>query len=80
MSRPGVYEVNQVLYSDTNFRSGFKFDGSQNSGVYVPVEVAYEPLLGSAKMRPRQPPSISMCESRWPRNTCQPRGSRLKQL
>jgi porin len=46
----GVYEVNQGLYSDENFRSGFKFDDSQDSGVYVPVEVAYEPLLGSAKM------------------------------
>ncbi len=46
----GVYEVNQGLYSDANFRSGFKFDTSQDSGVYVPVEVAYEPLLGSAKL------------------------------
>ncbi len=46
----GVYEVNQGLYSNANFRSGFKFDGSQDSGVYVPVEIAYEPLVGSAKL------------------------------
>ncbi len=46
----GVYEVNQGLYSDANFRSGFKFDGSQDSGVYVPVEIAYEPRVGSAKI------------------------------
>lgn len=46
----GLYEVNQGLYSDQNFRSGFKFDTSQNSGVYVPVEIAYEPLLGTTRM------------------------------
>ena len=46
----GLYEVNQGLYSDANFRSGFKFDDSQDSGVYVPVEAAYEPMLGAAKM------------------------------
>ena len=46
----GVYEVNQGLYSDANFRSGFKFDSSQDSGVYLPVEAAYEPVLGDAKL------------------------------
>jgi len=46
----GVYEVDQGLYSYKNFRSGFKFDGSQDSGVEIPVEVAYEPVLGAAKM------------------------------
>jgi len=46
----GIYEVNQGLYSDANFRSGFKFDASQDSGIYVPVEVAYEPLVGAGKM------------------------------
>ena len=46
----GVYEVNQGLYSYANFRTGFKFDASQDSGVYVPVEVAYEPLVGAGKM------------------------------
>ena len=46
----GIYEVNQGLYSDANFRSGFKFDSSRDSGVYVPVEIAYEPLVGSAKL------------------------------
>ena len=42
----GVYEVNQGLYSYKNFRSGFKFDDSQDSGVEVPVEAAYEPTIG----------------------------------
>jgi porin len=42
----GVYEVNQGTYSDANFRSGFKFDASQDSGVYLPVELAWEPKLG----------------------------------
>lgn len=46
----GVYEVNQGLYSDANFRSGFKFDGSQDTGVYLPVEIAYQPLIGIAKL------------------------------
>ena len=46
----GVYEVNQGLYSDANFRSGFKFDASQDSGVYLPVEAAYEPLVGTSRM------------------------------
>jgi porin len=43
----GVYEVNQGLYSDKNFRTGFKFDSSQDSGVYLPVEIAWEPTLGA---------------------------------
>ena len=42
----GVYEVDQGLYSDANFRSGFKFDGSQDSGVYLPAEIAWEPKSG----------------------------------
>jgi porin len=46
----GVYEVNQGLYSDAHFRSGFKFDTSQDSGVYLPVEVAYEPVFGAARL------------------------------
>jgi porin len=46
----GVYEVNQGLYSDANFRSGFKFDTSQDSGVYIPVEVAWTPTLGADAM------------------------------
>jgi porin len=43
----GAYEVNQGLYSDAYYRSGFKFDTSQDSGVYLPVELAFEPVLGS---------------------------------
>ena len=46
----GVYEVNQGLYSYKNFRSGFKFDGSQDSGVEIPVEIAYEPAVGANAM------------------------------
>jgi porin len=46
----GVYEANQGLYGDAIFRSGFKFDDSLDSGAYLPVEIAYEALLGSAKM------------------------------
>ena len=42
----GVYEVNQGLYSDANFRTGWKFDSSQDSGVYLPVEAAWLPRLG----------------------------------
>jgi porin len=42
----GVYEVNQGLYSNTNFRTGWKFDTSQDSGVYLPVEIAWLPKLG----------------------------------
>ena len=46
----GVYEVNQGLYTDKYFRSGFEFDTSQDSGVYLPVEIGWEPAFGSAKL------------------------------
>jgi porin len=42
----GVYEVNQGLYSNANFRTGWKFDASQDSGVYIPAEAAWLPRLG----------------------------------
>ena len=42
----GVYEVNQGLYTSHYFGSGFPNNISQESGVYVPVEIAYEPSLG----------------------------------
>ena len=43
----GVYEVNQGLYTDKYFRSGWKwFDTSQDSGVYIPVEAAWLPRFG----------------------------------
>src|SRR5580658_7640539 len=45
----GVYEVSQGLYGN-DFRSGFEFDDAQNSGVYVPVEIGYEPKLGDANL------------------------------
>jgi porin len=43
----GAYEVNQGLYSNKYFRTGFEFDTSQDSGVYVPVEGSWEPAFGS---------------------------------
>ena len=46
----GLYEVNQGLYTYPNFRSGFKFSSSQDSGVVFPVEVAYEPQIGPDKL------------------------------
>jgi porin len=46
----GVYEVNQGFYSDANFRTGWKFDTSQDSGVYIPVEAAWLPKLGSDEL------------------------------
>jgi porin len=46
----GVYEVNQGLYSYDNFRSGFKVDTSQDSGVYLPVQIGWEPKLGDGQM------------------------------
>lgn len=46
----GIYEVNQGLYSDANFRTGFKFDTSQDSGFYLPIELGWEPLLGVARL------------------------------
>ncbi len=42
----GVYEVNQGLYTSQYFGSGFPNNISQASGVYVPVEIGYEPSLG----------------------------------
>jgi porin len=46
----GIYEVNQGLYSYANFRSGFKFDDSQDSGVYLPVEIGWEPKFGADQL------------------------------
>jgi porin len=46
----GVYEVNQGLYNYENFRSGFKFDTSQDSGVYLPVQIGWEPRFGTDKL------------------------------
>ena len=41
----GVYEVNQDLYSNPD-RSGFEFGVPRDSGVYVPVQIGYEPKIG----------------------------------
>ena len=46
----GVYEVNQATYTYPAFRSGFKFDASRDSGIYLPVEVGYEPTFGATNM------------------------------
>lgn len=48
--KTGVYEVNQGLYGDTSYRTGFKFDISQDSGVYLPVEIGWEPKLGGDQL------------------------------
>jgi porin len=45
----GVYEVSQGLYGD-DWRTGWEFDGAQDSGVYVPVEVGYEPRFGASQL------------------------------
>ncbi len=45
----GVYEVSQGLYGD-DWRTGWEFDGAQDSGVYVPVEVGFEPRFGAATL------------------------------
>jgi len=45
----GLYEVSQGLYGN-DWRTGWEFDGAQDSGVYVPVEVGYEPRFGDAKL------------------------------
>jgi porin len=46
----GVYEVNQGLYTTQFDRTGLEFGTSQASGVEVPVEAAYEPLVGPQSM------------------------------
>jgi len=45
----GVYQVSQGLYGN-DWRTGFEFDNALNSGVYVPVEVGYEPRLRDSKL------------------------------
>ncbi len=46
----GLYAVDQGLYSDKHFRSGFNFTTSQISGEEFPVEVAYLSTLGPDKL------------------------------
>jgi porin len=48
--RTGIYQVNQGLYSDANFRTGFKLDDSQTSGVYLPLELGWLAALGPEKL------------------------------
>jgi porin len=45
----GVYQVSQGLYGN-DWRTGFEFDNAQNSGVYVPVEIDYQPRLGEQRL------------------------------
>ena len=35
-----------IIRKPNRFRTGFRFDTSQDSGVYIPVEVTWEPKLG----------------------------------
>jgi porin len=46
----GLYQVNQGLYGDANFRTGFKLDNSQTSGVYLPVQIGWLPAFGDQKL------------------------------
>jgi porin len=46
----GAYQVTQGLYTDQYYRSGFKFDGAKDSGVYLPVEIAWTPAFGPDKL------------------------------
>jgi len=46
----GAFGVNQGLYNNRYYRSGWSFDTSQYSGVEIPVEVAYEPQVGAQRM------------------------------
>ncbi len=46
----GLYAVDQGLYGDQHFRSGFDFTTSRISGEEFPVEVAYLPTLGPDKL------------------------------
>ena len=48
--RSGIYQVNQGLYSNANFRTGFKFDDSQTSGVYLPIEFGWTPSFGADRL------------------------------
>jgi porin len=45
----GVYEVNQDLYSQAD-SSGLEFGVPRDSGVYIPVQVGYEPNIGRDRM------------------------------
>jgi porin len=45
----GVYEVNQDLYSQAD-SSGFEFGVPRDSGMYIPVQLGYEPKLGEDQM------------------------------
>lgn len=42
----GIYGVNQGLYTNQYDRSGFGFNTSQYSGIYIPIEVGWEPKFG----------------------------------
>jgi porin len=45
-----VYEVNQGLYTDQYYRSGFAFNTSRDSGVYLPIQLGWQPKLGPDAM------------------------------
>jgi porin len=46
----GSYEVNQGLYTNQYYRSGFAFNTSRDSGVYLPVQLGWLPKLGPDAM------------------------------
>ena len=45
----GAYEVNEDLYGHSA-RTGFEFDVPHSGGVYVPIQVGYEPKLGTDRL------------------------------
>jgi porin len=45
----GVYEVNQDLYGSAD-SSGLEFGVPRDSGVYVPIQIGYEPKLGPDRL------------------------------
>lgn len=46
----GAYEVNRAIYTNQGFRSGFNWGTQNDRGVYIPVEAAWQPLLGADKL------------------------------
>jgi porin len=50
MIKIGVYEVNQGLYTTTYDRTGFEFNTSQDSGVYLPIELVWLPKFGADQL------------------------------
>ncbi|OUI81544.1 porin [Gluconobacter sp. DsW_056] len=46
----GVYFAQAGIYGNTQFRTGFKFNGADIHGEAIPVEAGWEPLFGKDKL------------------------------